>query len=808
MADINARIRLDGEAQFKRQMTEAKTAVKGLDDQMKLAEAQFEQTGDAQELMRQKSQLLNQKLDAQKRAVDAAREALRQCAEQGLDPASAKVQEWKGKLAQAETRVIEITGELRNNEQGLDRTGRAYTQMGGKVGEADEKVGSLAESLQNVDRGVSWQNVNTAIQNINTAIDNGIKKAVQMGRALWEMTSDSTAWADELATRSVTTGLSTDTLQQWDYAARFIDTDVDAIIGAMNRMTRSMDSDTLANYGIETRTATGELRDAQDVMWDALEAIGRIDNETERNAAAMELFGKSAAELTPLIQAGREEWERIAEGAPIVSEENIQKLTTANDALEDLDARLETTKNTLLAQLAPALTTIASSLSTALQSLGEYLDTEEGQQKLQDFSNAAVRLAESIFDIDWGAALDAASTALTGITDALNWIVDNKELVLAALGALAAARIWGVISSAAANTGQLVNGVRTLLGRNGGGNTGGTAGAATGGTATAAAAGGSRTAAVTRTVTNAVKTALTGAGTSLGSAAGLSSTGMGALGAAGLGGILGMAGVIGTAKLAMAGNRMSSQAYDLDRYAGDPMLPYIMQAAYAMAHGGSSADALHRLGIQSGSASGFVDLFNYTDTERGAANYLQDLLSGTDWQHGDNQQLMASIYRVFASIFGGHGSAGYDAALAELPAEVAEAIRYGATMEQQRKQAGAAADDTYLDTYMTEFFARHGITGDESAAGGVSAATQAAIDAAAMGATTATWQAAERIIHMELTRPEPGANSGNGSSQAADVAGVVAAALNGATVEMDGTVVGRLVAPTVSAVLARESIGR
>ena len=491
MADINARIRLDGEAQFRRQINDAKTAVSGLDNQLKLAEAQFESTGDKQELMRTKTELLNQKLDAQQHAVTAAKAALQQCANQGLDPASAKVQEWKGKLAQAETQVIEITREIDNNKEGLDRTGRAYEStgrsaesMGGQLHGADEKAEDLSETLRGVDRGISWQNVSDAIGRINEAIDRGIRKAIQLGRAMWSMTEDATVWADDLITRSAQMGIDTQTLQQWDYAARFIDVDVNTIVAARNKLRSSAGSDALTELGVESYDAAGNLRDATDVMWDTMEALSQIENSEEREAKAQELFGKSFMTLLPLIEAGRDTWESVASSAPLVSEDNISKLGAANDAIEDLNANLDATRNNLLAQLAPAMTTIAGKLTEALQALGEYLESEEGQQKLQQFSDAVVNLATNLLTVDWGQAVDVASSALTAVTDALQWIVDNQRLVMDALEVIAGARIWGMISSAAANVGKLANGVRGLLSHSGtsGGTSAptGSSGAATG----------------------------------------------------------------------------------------------------------------------------------------------------------------------------------------------------------------------------------------------------------------------------------------------------------------------------------------
>lgn len=63
-----------------------------------------------------------------------------------------------------------------------------------------------------------------------------------------------------------------------------------------------------------------------------IEALGNIDNETERNALAMTLLGKSAQELNPLIEAGADRMHELGEEAhaagDVLSDEMLQYLFT------------------------------------------------------------------------------------------------------------------------------------------------------------------------------------------------------------------------------------------------------------------------------------------------------------------------------------------------------------------------------------------------------------------------------------------------------------------------------------------------
>ena len=48
----------------------------------------------------------------------------------------------------------------------------------------------------------------------------------------------------------------------------------------------------------------GNLRDSEAIFFDAVGALDGVGNETERDQLAMQLFGKSAMELNPLINLG------------------------------------------------------------------------------------------------------------------------------------------------------------------------------------------------------------------------------------------------------------------------------------------------------------------------------------------------------------------------------------------------------------------------------------------------------------------------------------------------------------------------
>ena len=43
--------------------------------------------------------------------------------------------------------------------------------------------------------------------------------------------------------------------------------------------------------GISVTDASGNLRDSETVYWETIDALGKVSNETERDALAMRIFG-------------------------------------------------------------------------------------------------------------------------------------------------------------------------------------------------------------------------------------------------------------------------------------------------------------------------------------------------------------------------------------------------------------------------------------------------------------------------------------------------------------------------------------
>lgn len=483
--EIKTKLTLDGERQFKQAMSEAADALKTLDAEQKLAKAQFEATGDAETYATERTRILKEQIAQQEQAVEAAKAALEQMKADGVDPNSRAFQTWQRKVYNAETRLMNLNTELDNAEQPLSDVAEG-------LDEGKDSAENFGDAVDSINKNISFQAVIDAADAVREKIAQIAGSIIRLAKGAWDVMQGGADWADELSTRAQVDMMPVEMLQAWDYAARFIDVDSDTIIKARSKLIGQMDltnkeaAIAFNELGVAVYDNNGHLRDANTVFFETIDALGRVDNETQREMYAQQLFGRSARELMPLINAGSDAFNEWADHAPVVSEEDINKLTAADDAFEQLDAELDVAKYEALAALAPAFETIASGMTTVVQKFNEFVQSEEGQKALEGIGGAI----ESIFnafteDVDFEDLLGRVQKAIEGVTGALDWVSDNSDKVVKAIEAIAGA--WGLLTlgSAALKVGKVVTGLKGLLG----GVAGGAAGRAAGGAAANAGTG-------------------------------------------------------------------------------------------------------------------------------------------------------------------------------------------------------------------------------------------------------------------------------------------------------------------------------
>jgi hypothetical protein len=228
--------------------------------------------------------------------------------------------------------------------------------------------------------------------------------------AIAKLMSDSGKFADDLITLSNKTGISVTQLQELEYAARFVDVSVETMTSSMNKLTRTMgmaqqalqsgkvneQSKAYQRLGVEILNVDGSLRNNKVVFLEVIDALGKMTNETERDAIAMQLFGKSATELNPLIKAGSAELRRLSQEAhlvgAVVSEEGVSALGAFDDHMQTLTASTQGLINEAMAELAPILNELITQLKDSMPAIIE---------NIQNFIRFVIENGPNLHCTDW-----------------------------------------------------------------------------------------------------------------------------------------------------------------------------------------------------------------------------------------------------------------------------------------------------------------------------------------------------------------------------------------------------------------------
>ena len=451
---VNVKMGVSGVAQFKRDINTSKESMKTLKKQMELTEAQFKATGDSQTYMKDKAELLNVKMKTQKQIIENAKKALDDMSKNGVDKSSKAFQDMQRAMIDAQTELVKTEGELNNLSE--DATG------------AEKSAEGMNTQLEKIGKGISWQNVSDGLGKITDGLEKAAKKAWKLGQTLVNNVLGAGSWADELKTTAAQYEITPEELQRMQKTANLIDTDVDAILSAQQKMRKSATSAGGKKAIEETLGLSLHGQSADDLFWEVGEALLGMDDAFDKEAAAQQIFGKGWRELLPLFQAGREEYEKTNAAWTVVSQEQIDSLGKMDDEYQKLTAEFETLKNTALAEFAEPMAKVMEEINGLLAQFTEWLKSEEGKQFVENVAK--------------------------GVQDALNWVIENKDGVVTALGAIGTAFAGIEIATFATNIKKVVDGFNTLWQ---GANKplpsipgGGTSGAATGGTAASAAAGG------------------------------------------------------------------------------------------------------------------------------------------------------------------------------------------------------------------------------------------------------------------------------------------------------------------------------
>jgi hypothetical protein len=232
---------------------------------------------------------------------------------------------------------------------------------------------------------------------------------------------DSIKTADEISKAAQAIGIGTEELSRLRYAADISGVSFDSLQGNLGRFNRGIfdaangtgnAGKALARLGIEIRNAEGGLKSQTQLLTELADKFQKMPDGVEKSALAMQIFGKSGADMIPFLNQGAEGIAKLTGEADkfgvVIDEETGRKAEEFNDNLSRLRGVLDSMATQIAADMLPALVdftdwlvrntgairAFAGEVSKAVQGIGFMVSKIiDGARALRDFFAPAIDMA-------------------------------------------------------------------------------------------------------------------------------------------------------------------------------------------------------------------------------------------------------------------------------------------------------------------------------------------------------------------------------------------------------------------------------
>lgn len=209
--------------------------------------------------------------------------------------------------------------------------------------------------------------------------------ATTVGIAMKQIVGDFAEAGDLIHKTALRTKLSAEFLSELGFAAEQSGTSLDQMSQAMFRAFRRIgNAETMTGPAARAVKELGinakELAqlEPEQMFFELVDAINAVEDPLRRSQMGFELFGDNWRQIAPLIEQGRGEIRRLMEeGRDLgvtMTGEMAQGAADYTDAMNRLYSSLKGLRNLIGAELAPAFTKLADTITMAIQNAGLIMD--------------------------------------------------------------------------------------------------------------------------------------------------------------------------------------------------------------------------------------------------------------------------------------------------------------------------------------------------------------------------------------------------------------------------------------------------
>lgn len=223
----------------------------------------------------------------------------------------------------------------------------------------------------------SMQKTESKAKKIASAFGNGVKTAAKWGAAvvsaaavagtaIFGMAANVAETTDRIDKMSQKIGVSREAYQELDFICSQSGMSVDSLQGGIKKLTDQMQAardgtksavKAFDELGVSIYDSNGALKDQETMMWEALDALQKMENQTEKAALANDLFGKSGSELMPMLNGAAGSIEEMKNQAHelglVLSDDTVNAGVKLTDAIDQIKRSFSAIGTNLAASVVP-----------------------------------------------------------------------------------------------------------------------------------------------------------------------------------------------------------------------------------------------------------------------------------------------------------------------------------------------------------------------------------------------------------------------------------------------------------------------
>ena len=289
--------------------------------------------------------------------------------------------------------------QINNAQADCNKTSKELQNLGTQEEDSGKKATDASKNFENLKKVLA--DMGKVVAGAVTAIGAG---AVMAGKEIVSLSKDVAEAGDTIDKESQKLSISAESYQKLSYAMQRNGTDIGAVSKGIKAITTAIAdtangvdgaSEKFDKLGVSLLNANGTMRSQEEVLMDSIDALAKMGEGAERDALAQDIFGKSASELKPLLNAGADSLNALMKEAEdygmVMSDDAVKASVNFKDSLTKLKGTITGAKNSLMGDFLPSLTQITNGFSDLING-----NEKAGDSIKEGIKNAVLTLNEML----------------------------------------------------------------------------------------------------------------------------------------------------------------------------------------------------------------------------------------------------------------------------------------------------------------------------------------------------------------------------------------------------------------------------